>query len=826
MTLPPDVNTFLDRIAEGKHTETEMAALQQFLSAGEGLNTLNLGKYNVNIEQGQDIQIGDRVYVDWNDEAIQSLIEIVQKQLPGAVGTPENLPRSGAVQFVGRDRELELLHQQLQSNNQVLAIAGMGGIGKTELALQYALKYKQFYQGGVCWVSAKAVDMATQIVQFGRSRLQLDLPEELDLAAQVGFCWLHWHPGNVLVVLDDVIDYKAIQPYLPPSDPRFEVVITTRLRLGRSVMQLELDVLDQSAALELLENLVGAERIQAELDAAKQLCQWLGCLPLGIELVGRYLDRKSDLSLVAMQRRLNSKRLEERSLQNPDDDMTGRSGVATAFGLSWETLPQAAKQLARLLSVFAPAPIPWSLVEQCCPDQEPEDLEDLRDESLVNLHLLQRKDSGIYQLHQLIREFLQEKHACAEEADQLRQQFCGAIVTVAQNIPESLTRSLVLKLAAVMPHIAEAAVELSNHLSDEVLIKPFESLGRFYEAQGFYDQAETCYKQCLTKVEARFGSDHVHIAMSLSNLAWIYRQQGRYVEAEPLCLQALEMRQRLLGSEHLSIADSLNNLALIYSNQGRYAEAEPLCLQALEMRRRLLSSEHTDIADSLNNLALIYDDRGQSAEAETGFVQALEMRKRLFGSSHPLVAMSLNNLARCYYDQNRYAEAEPLYIQALALSKQLLGEEHPTIATRLNNLASLYVSQKRYVEAEPLLIRALEIYQKLLGEEHPDVAQSLNALAYIYDLENRPAEAEPLYLRAIAMARRLLGETHQDVAFILMNLADFYRIQGRYPEAEIRYQQTLEIFEPQFGKDHSYSQAVQKKIEKLHEAIATESPLA
>ena len=300
----------------------------------------------------------------------------------------------------------------LQQNHRVAvsAIAGMGGVGKTELALQYALKYQPTYPAGICWLSARGVDMGTQIVQFGRSLLDLNLPKDVELVEQVTFCWRHWQSGEVLLVFDDVTDYAAIKPYLPPSTaPRFKVLITTRLRLGASVNQLELEVLEEEYALELMESLVRDNRIQAERDCAKQLCAQLGYLPLGLELVGRYLARKPDLSLAAMLQRLQSKQLAAWALCQTDADMTAQLGVAAAFELSWETLSESAQSLGYLLSLFAAAPIPWSLVEQYLADQDPETLEEIRDSELLNLHLLQRTNPGTYRLHPLISDFFQTK---------------------------------------------------------------------------------------------------------------------------------------------------------------------------------------------------------------------------------------------------------------------------------------------------------------------------------------------------------------------------------------------------------------------------------
>ncbi len=723
------------------------------------------------------------------------------------------------MKFVGRDEELQKLHQLLQENNQVAiaAIAGMGGLGKTELALQYAMNQRETYKGGICWLQVKAEDVGVQVVRFARTQLDLNPPEEFDLPAQVQFCLRNWREGDVLLVVDDVTDYQQVKTYLNGLSSRFRVLMTTRQLLGASIKQLPLDVLQPEAALELLQSLLGEtpERIERELDVANQLCVWLGYLPLGLELVGRYLARKQDLSLSEMMGRLEKKRLDERALSKKsksDDDMTALLGVKAAFELSWDDLAEDDRLLGCILSLFAAAPIPWNFVEQCLKEKDEDDLEEIRDEKLLYLHLLQRKGEGIYQLHPLLREFFQSKFTGLEQAEEFKRSLSQVMVAVAQEIPQTPTLEEINAVSLEIPHLAEVVNHLIQYVSDEDLILPCVGLGRFYEGQGLYTQAEPWRQQCLSTAQDRLGDNHPDVATSLSNLAELYRSQGRYDQAEPLYLQALELFKRLQRDNHPDIVSILNNLAYLYYSQGRYDQAEPLYLQALELFKRLLGDNHPNVASILNNLALLYDSQGRYDQAEPLFLQALALRKRLLGDNHPDIASILNNLALLYDSQGRYDQAEPLYLQALKLFKRLLGDNHPNVAPILNNLAYLYYSQGRYDQAKPLYLQALELCKRLLGDNHPDIASILNNLAGLYYSQRRYDQAEPLLIEALELFKRLLGDHHPSVATSLNNLAGLYYSQRRYDQAEPLLLEALELRKRLLGDNHPHTITVRENL--------------
>jgi hypothetical protein len=198
---------------------------------------------------------------------------------------PHNIPQSQARKFVGRDEEIEQLRQLLQTNDVVVISdeTGKGGVGKTELAIQYSWQYLEDYSGGCCWLNSQGVDLGTQLVEFGVVNFpNFNPPDGLSLAGQVAYCWKNWQAGNVLLIFDDVKDWKQIQPYLPPKGSRFKVLITTRQNTGLIYLSLSLGKLSPDAALELLATLLGKDKVEKELEFAKGLCQFVNYVPIGL----------------------------------------------------------------------------------------------------------------------------------------------------------------------------------------------------------------------------------------------------------------------------------------------------------------------------------------------------------------------------------------------------------------------------------------------------------------------------------------------------------------------------------------------------------------
>ena len=678
------------------------------------------------------------------------------------------------------------------------AIAGLGGIGKTQLALEYTYRYKSDYKI-VWWLAAEnPVTLESEYAELARD-LGLTSGEETELSELIKK--VRYHLGNRsdwLLVFDNAGDKKSITSFLPQGTSG-HVVITSRNKDWQGVAK-SLTVYKWDRA-ESIDYLIKRTRIE-DREGANKLAKTLGDLPLALAQASAYIAQRSlidSYEKYLSRYKTNRQKIREREHQPLNYD----EKVETTWLMNFEQVEKESRAgilLLKICSFLAPEGIPQLLFTGLCDpsgDEERPHIEDKIEleeglEILASYSLIDFQGDEV-SIHRLVQEVM---------IDQLEKDEKYAICSLAIDLvleiwPEERYESW-SQIEPLLPHVESLVEHTSSYdLQTDRVASLLLYVAIYFNDIGQYNLAEPLYERALAIREKVLGEEHPDTATTLNNLAWLYESQGRYDEAEPLYERALAIYEKVLGEEHPDTATTLDNLAGLYRNQGRYDEAEPLYERALAIREKVLGEEHPDTATTLHNLAGLYGDQGRYDEAEPLYERALAISEKVLGEQHPHTASTLNNLAGLYRNQGRYDEAEPLYERALAISEKVLGEEHPDTASTLHNLAGLYESQGRYDEAEPLYERALAISEKVLGEEHPDTATTLNNLAGLYESQGRYDEAEPLYERALdhSLYEKVLGEQHPYTASTLLNnLAQvLYESQGRYDEAEPLYERALAI---------------------------------
>ena len=544
------------------------------------------------------------------------------------------VPYSRNSYFTGRSTLLSELHQSLGQTgaaalNQAKAICGLGGVGKTQTAIEYAYRYfydQQFYEW-VFWVNA---DELTLTADFGAIATKLSLPnhETQILAEKIAAVqrWLETH-DRWLLIFDNADRPELLKP-LRPHNPNGRLLLTSRSQEFDSLEIAQPIAVSDMSATEAREFLLRRTEKSAEdaieVTAVDQIAQELGYLPLALEQAGAYILAKK-LSFGKYLSAYRQRRLQLLERQKP---LVGNypNSVATTWSINMEAVEQttpAAAELLRFSAFLAPENIPYELLERGGSQLGQglaEALADAADDPLIlpdllsaltRYSLIRLEAADCYSIHRMVQEVLQD--AMNEPT---RQQWIDRGIVALNAVFPGVVFETWKDCARLVAHVQALEPQIAKLPEPPVTAaRLLNQTGFYLQEQGRYSEAEPLYVRSLSIRETQLGAAHPDVATSLNNLAALYRSQGRYSEAEPLYVRSLSIRETQLGAAHPDVATSLNNLAELYRSQRRYSEAEPLYLRALAILFDRLGENHPNTQAGWRNFVGCLQQAIQAGQA-------------------------------------------------------------------------------------------------------------------------------------------------------------------------------------------------------------------
>jgi len=753
--------------------------------------------------KGMILELARLLYLDESETG-----QLLQSSLTG-LSPLWSVPSRRNPFFTGREQILQHLHEQLSTNTgevmlRAAALQGLGGIGKTATALEYAYRFAQYY-AATFWIEAETTESIN--ASFLRIAEQLSLPEleKADLSQIITAVqrWLSDH-RDWLLIWDNVEDLEVLTRALPPTREGSLLLTTRRQALGTLAQGIELSsmtpeeglffllrrakVLPKEASCGDLYEL--REKMPEESMAAQELVAVLGGLPLALDQAGAYVEEtpcslQDYLALYQVRRAELLSRRGEPAIDHP-------ASVVTTWSLSFEQVERAngtAADLLRLCAFLHPDVIPEELLRQgteflgerlaageADAFQFHEALRVLSTYSLLK-HQVQECTLSI---HRLVQAVLIE--GMSEEEREMWQ--WRAIHLLNAAFPDISPWNWKL-CERLLPHMLTCAAGISESVVALDLAEILRKAADYMRGRARFEQAEPLYQRALRIEEQAVGPYHLRMAAPLYGLSLLYWEQGKYAQAELLGLRALSIWEHALDPEHPDLARPLIGLGLVYFNQGKYAQAEHLYRRAWHLRERTFGPMHSKLISPLINMADVYNEQGKYDLAEPLYRRAIEIYEQAQDAERPLIAYALCGLARLYSRQGKDEQAQALYQRALLVREQELGVEHPYVAEPLTGLGIISFNQRKYEQAKRLYQRAIRIAKQALGESHPDVATPLTHLADLFVRQGKYEQAEALYRRALRIRQLALGESHPLVITVLSSLATLSQRQKNYLEAEL-----------------------------------------
>jgi tetratricopeptide (TPR) repeat protein len=716
--------------------------------------------------------------------------------------------------FTGRADELDRLDAILMQDKPAavtqasvgrVTVQGMGGVGKTSLAVEYAHRFRGLY-AGVCWCPSETRTGLLSALAGLAVTLGAATTEEADVekAAKAALRRLAEQRATWLLVYDNVSSPEEIADLLPSAGAK--VLITSRFSDWSGwAEEVALDVLPLEEAVALLQSRTG----RSDAADAKTLAEALGRLPLALDHAAAYCKR-TQMSLADYALQVD-KLIDEaprglaypRSVGATFDLAIAQAGRSNRSRTRWWRAPLrslrlrgipggrrmaragAAEALMAYFAQCAPERIPMTLVEGAIEDEveRMEALAALAEVSLVKHDPFEDGTQAVT-VHRLVQAIARARSQAKSMSQGIIERFISRLLAIYPKDACGDPNSWPL-CAQLTPHLlAWRAFEPDRTLKLTAWAELLHRSADYFFGRQSFTQGIPLARDAVAIREQALGPEHLDTASSLFNLANLLYYQGDIAEARPLYERALAICEKVLGSEHPITAMSLNHLAGLLNSQGDLAAARLLSERGVAIQEKAFGPEHLNTARSLNNLAHVLHDQGDLAAARPLYERALAIEEKALGPEHPVTADSLNDVARLLQDEGDLAAARPLYERALAIDEKAFGPEDPNTGRILNNLADLLADKGDFAGARPLRERALAILEKAVGSEHPGTNQMRCILSRLLLLSGQPTEALALGETALAAHDKVLGRDHawtKDSAHVT---ADALDALGRTEEAK------------------------------------------
>ena len=644
------------------------------------------------------------------DELEQQLEAIIRLADPKEPFIGKELP---AVQdfFVGRETELGEIHHLL-NENRALFLCGIGGIGKSELAKQYANQYQGSYDS-VLFVPYLS-DVNAMILDDHTARIRNfgpypeEEPEEYRARKLRKLGELCDH--RTLLIVDNLnrTDDPGLRDLLGLN---CKLLVTTRadfsgfgygkqlpvetLRRSEDINKIfnhhyhgELEERDNAVIREII-SLVEGHTMTVELVAKQIDAQWA--------TPGEILEKLKSAGLYGIG--------EEEVDSGKDNAFSSRSAyghIKALFDLSVFGAPEKENELYLLhnLCLMPYTGIDKRLFAQWC------ELEEHGGKGVVNRLIKNgwvRESHQMISLHPVVAEVVL---ASLKEDPQAELPVLDhSIRYIKSEEYAEMDAFRRVEVGGILLAMSGNVMQL--HRNPEETADFLNSAADGYWMFGHLDEAINYRKIALEIYYQLYGEEHGDVATCYNDLGMLYLEQSRLDQAEKYLRKALKIRLKLYGEEHGDTSTCYNNLGTLYLNQSRLDQAEEYLQKALEIQLKLYGEEHSDVAVSYNNLGVLYRKQGRLDQAEEYYCKALEIKLKLYGKEHGDVARSYNNLGTLYQDQGRMDQAEEYLRKALGIKLRMYGEEQDNVILAYSNLGSLFLSRINWIWQRNMAVRHL-----------------------------------------------------------------------------------------------------------------------
>ncbi len=728
-------------------------------------------------------------------------------RFPGTVPPIWNVPTRNA-DFTGRGSTLERLRNNLAGGGIAIVLAqalyGMGGVGKTQVALEYAHRFKADYDL-VWWIPAERTDQISVSLAALARRLDLQVSENVMEAADAALEALRLTTGRWLLVYDNADSPKELEHHLPTGSGH--VIITSRNQAWTHEAEpLEVDVFTRQESVAHLMRHVP----NLNLPDAQEVAAALGDLPLAIEQAGAWLEQTGTPAATYVQQ-IETQAARILALGQPADYPV--PAVAT-WNMSLERLQErspAAVRLLQLCAFLSPGPISMTLLygDEMISHLVPFNPllrekfilgKEIREVSRLALVKVDPGSNSL-QIHRLVQAVIRSQMT-DEEQETACHQIHDVLVGARPRRGETDDPENWERYNLIWPHLVPSRAEECNEERTRQLLidwlRYLWKLGDFEQCLDLANRLDDLWAE-------RLGKDHPQRLYLRFHIANVLRSQGRFSEARELDAAVLDKQRRRLEPDHPHILMTAGGLAADLRALGEFQQALELDLVTYERFRDLFGPDNPRTLAAANNLAISWRLIGNSRAARLLDEETLDLRKAVLGPDHPYTLCSAANLARDMREEGNFLESVTLLRDTYNRYLSVLGS---ALLDTLRTAKSLAVSLRQAGDLPEAMSLTRETYERYLlhyGGDSPDALSCALNLACDYSALDDKHKARELVSDAKFAYERSLGENHPYALVAASNLVTYLRGTNEVAEATRLARKTLAPMRSILGDDHPFT---------------------
>lgn len=746
-------------------------------------------------------------------------------------------------------REMTARFGRTEDKRTVIRLCGMGGVGKSQIAVDYFLN-APFEYALKAWFDCRSKQrLQEQYVELYEG-YRVTYPEEnvdpldrndtLDRHVEVVRTWLSGLPYDVLLVYDDIdVDKDAVTMkelenlFFPCESCCFHGLVTTRDRMDLPSScneKLEVHKMGRSESVKLLENVIGS----SSGDELNRLAGTLDDLPLALKQAASYMHVTGyDVNQFLKKFQKRTKNLLEGGASSVSEKvLDGQESIWTTFTLSLERIigVDDSPRVVKIFEHFSWLGTDWipndyliSVVADYLNEDE-ETAEDVWNEEvkpilwrygLINVH--QDSFGSSVSVHAILQTILQERSR--EQGGQWTLSCwrrCHRVLN--SKVENHLERgslgykSLWAHAEALYKHAKEMA-KLSD--DDEMEYQP-TCLGTIFIELGYYDSA-LCYYSHKYDIENRcLPPNDVNIANTMEMLGIIYRNLGDYERAKSLYGDALRIKEAHYPSGHIEIGKTKENLGIVHRNLGECELPKSLCEDALSIKEAHYPTDHVEVGKTKENLARVFRNLGDYEHAQSLYEDALCIKEGHYPSQHVELGKTKESLGNLYRIRGEYERAKALCEDALRINQAHYPLDHVNIGVAKGNLAIVYRNLGDYERAKALYEDGLRIKEAHYPPDHAEIGKTKQNVAKVYINLGDYERAKSLYEDALRIIEARYPAGHVNIGVIKQNLGMVYENLGNYERAKSLYEDALQIKETRYGSDHVNIGAAKVNLGSVH----------